>query len=392
MKKSILFVDDEKPILNSFKRLFIKTDYNVYLAISAADALSILKKQKIDMIISDVKMPQIDGYSLLNTVKEKYPNTIRIILSGYIDKKDIIKAVQNNIAKIYLLKPWDNKDLISLVNRLFNVRKTLNDIKIFDLLEKCDNIPTIPDIYTNVTNLIKQEAPIEKISRSIEEDQSLTLKILQITNCAFYHIKPASIKDAILYLGLDTIKNIMLTVQLFDFDNIFPINNSKLKVLWKHSSVTNSLVQFLYSNIYNKKIPNNYFIAGLLHDIGKLIFINNYPKEYDKILQISNNVLVETEEKQILGLPHSILGAHLLNWYDFPYAVVEAATFHHIPTDSNIINKKIVSLVHISNHYSWKILNKQPEQDLNIDTLKVLNITPVYLDNLIENFKVNLTI
>ena len=99
MPKSVLVVDDEKQILRSFNRLFMDAPYEIHTAESGQDALVLLAETQIDMIISDMRMPGMDGYALLREVKRLYPETIRLILSGYADERVIFNALQNNLAK-----------------------------------------------------------------------------------------------------------------------------------------------------------------------------------------------------------------------------------------------------------------------------------------------------
>lgn len=103
MMKKLLFVDDERKILSSLNRLMIDVDYEILTAESGQEALEILEEEPdIDLIISDMRMPYMTGYELLSIVKQRYPKVIRVILSGYTDEKIIYKALQENVAKIYL--------------------------------------------------------------------------------------------------------------------------------------------------------------------------------------------------------------------------------------------------------------------------------------------------
>jgi len=119
MHRRILFVDDEIHILKSLTRVFIDTDYQIFTANSGANALSILRDQEVDLIVSDMRMPNMDGYELLYKVKTEYPDIQRVILSGYADEKLIYKALQQNIAKYYISKPWENDKLIKLMDQIF---------------------------------------------------------------------------------------------------------------------------------------------------------------------------------------------------------------------------------------------------------------------------------
>jgi len=129
--KKILIVDDEVQILKAMSRLFMEKDYEIYTAENGMSALTLLANTEIDLIISDMRMPLMNGNELLSTVKEKYPKIIRIILSGYADEKSMFKALLHNVAKLYIFKPWKNAELLfysflrSSKLRLKSIRKTI---------------------------------------------------------------------------------------------------------------------------------------------------------------------------------------------------------------------------------------------------------------------------
>ena len=123
--KRILFVDDEPLILKSITRVFIETDYDLLTARGGKEALNLLENNEVNLVISDMRMPCMDGYELLSKVKMLYPNIIRIILSGYSDEKIVLNALEKNIAKIYIFKPWDNDRLLEIINELFHTKNAL---------------------------------------------------------------------------------------------------------------------------------------------------------------------------------------------------------------------------------------------------------------------------
>lgn len=141
MNKSILFVDDEKAILNSLMRAFMDYEYDVFFAQSGKEALSILENNSIDLVISDMRMPLMDGRTLLKTVKEKYPDTLRMMLSGYADKNEVIKALIDGSAIIYLLKPWNHEELLKSIEGLFETRASLANRKLGAIITDMEKIP-----------------------------------------------------------------------------------------------------------------------------------------------------------------------------------------------------------------------------------------------------------
>ncbi|MDH5600836.1 MAG: response regulator [Gammaproteobacteria bacterium] len=112
---TILFVDDEANILSSLKRLFRPVIENIVVAESGAEALDVLKLAKVDVVVSDMRMPEMDGAEFLAQVADKYPDTVRILLTGYSDITSTIEAVNKGSIYRYISKPWEDNDIILTV-------------------------------------------------------------------------------------------------------------------------------------------------------------------------------------------------------------------------------------------------------------------------------------
>lgn len=133
MENNVLFVDDEIHILKAIKRGLIKEKYKKFFASSGAEALEILEQEDIHVIVSDMKMPQMNGLELLTIVNEKYPDIVKIILSGYTQLQQIIVTINRiNIYK-FLTKPWDMEDefkqVLNSAIDLYNTRVENENLK-----------------------------------------------------------------------------------------------------------------------------------------------------------------------------------------------------------------------------------------------------------------------
>jgi type II secretory ATPase GspE/PulE/Tfp pilus assembly ATPase PilB-like protein/FixJ family two-component response regulator len=108
---SLLFVDDEENVLKSLRRIFLEENYTILTADSALNALEIMGRQTVHLIICDHRMPGMTGAELLKTVREQYPETIRIMLTGYADVNSIMGAVKDGAVYKFITKPWNDVDL-----------------------------------------------------------------------------------------------------------------------------------------------------------------------------------------------------------------------------------------------------------------------------------------
>lgn len=130
-EKNVLFIDDEENILKTIKRQLHLYGYNVHTAIDAANAFSILEHEEIPVIVSDQKMPNISGSELLAQIKENYPKTVRMIISGYTDFNALQEAVNKGEIYKFIPKPWDERYLLDSLERAFKYHEELekNEIK-----------------------------------------------------------------------------------------------------------------------------------------------------------------------------------------------------------------------------------------------------------------------
>jgi response regulator RpfG family c-di-GMP phosphodiesterase len=125
---NILYVDDELNNLVSFKAVF-RIKYNVTTAISGEEAIQILRKNNINIIITDQRMPQMTGVEFLESILDEFPDPIRILLTGYADMNAVIDAVNKGKIFHYLSKPWNEEELDLTINRAFDVYKQKMDEK-----------------------------------------------------------------------------------------------------------------------------------------------------------------------------------------------------------------------------------------------------------------------
>ncbi len=355
MEKTILFVDDEEAVLRAFKRCFLFSDYPVYLASSGEEALKILSSAPISIIISDIRMPQMDGYSLLKIVREKYPDVIRIILSGYADEEILVKAFQKNLAKMYLLKPWDNEELLQMLEIFFSLEERLQGKNLPFHLNHLEDLPPLGFTYYKIQDLIEKDRSMDEIAKAIGEDPAIAARLLRVVNSAFYRVNTASIKDALLYLGLVNTKNIILTSSVLDWLEKDRVGNLYQETLWRHSSLCNKISNVLFRYLLDKEVPKTHTTAGLFHDLGRVFLVKyfggNYPHKRPK-----ENQTISAQEKESLGIDHSEMGAFLLNCWELSLPIIEAAMYHHHPLDENIIHKELVAIVHLADYFAHKII------------------------------------
>jgi len=361
MTKRILFVDDQAHVLIALRQLFAPTGFEAHFAGSGKEALEILEKQTVDLVVSDLKMPEMDGYQLLREIQKKYPEVIRVMLCGYPEEKEALRALQDGTVKLYLQKPWDNDLMIKTLDQLLETMLLLRSNNLLTIMNKMTNLPTLPDVYQKICSIMESDASLDKVVAEIERDQSITAKILQVANGAQWAVRTGSVKQAVLFLGFANIKPIVLGAALFDTKVMAPLIRRIREGLWDESSRVNELVHLCYSDLLGKKLPDMCAAAGLLHDIGRVVLLSEFGEGYVTAMQLNDL----SAERETFGVSHAEAGGWLLNWWNLPQPLVEAALYHAEPAAEQIINRELVSVVHLAHVYAASA--SQPKMNIKIN-------------------------
>lgn len=379
MGKKVMFVDDEPHIRKAIKRLFMYTDYDVLTASSGKEALQLLKNNEVDMLITDIRMPEMNGELLLKNIKALYPWVIRVAISGYTDKKMALSLLDKNLAKIYLFKPWENKEILEMIERLFKFEEEIGNELLVGEIKKLDNMPTLPQLYNMISVMILEEESVAHIGQLIETDPAIASRILRIANSAYYGGKTGDINQAIMFIGLVNVKNIILSNSIFSGINA---DVNEMEKIFNHSALTNKFFGSIYKNLISEALPNEFQSAGLLHNIGRgVLLMNSTTKNHNY-----QGTDIVKGEKVSFGISHDKLGGYLLNWWELPFPIVEAALYHHDPFNPNIINKKLLWVIHLAQHYAWEVLDITPEGELNDKVFEALEIEKNEIEKVILEY------
>jgi len=351
MKTKILFVDDEEYILKSVNRCIRPLNFEVFLANSTVKAFEILSNNSIDIIVSDMKMPNISGIDFLKEIKKEYSDIHRLILSGHIDRNDVLQAVMNGVAFEYITKPWNNITLQEQLIHIVNIRNSLTNSSIKALINNISELPKNFDVLKQFEEAVDNEKSLNYISSIIENDLSLTTKILQLVNSAFYTGRGISnVQKAVSMVGLNSIKNLIFTSSFMKEDNIKQWQQKEIDKEVRKAVSVNKLLGLIYKFKLNDKIPDEYSTIGLIYDIGKIILIGYFPYRYQIIIKKMKECKCGFYEAELkLGFKketHQEIGAYFLNLWNFSRVNIEGALFHHnIGESSESLHKALELLV-----------------------------------------------
>lgn len=344
----ILFVDDDPNILSGLKRMMypMKNEWDMLFTDQAKTALEIIEKTNIDVIISDIRMPGIDGSQLLSDVKKNYPSIIRITLSGYAD--DNIAMRNSRIVHQSLSKPTTAEKIHNTIKRIINLRERLRDDELLEFINGIEELPSLPEIYVKLEEEINlPNASIDRIAKIIYSDPLISVKILQLTNSAFFGLpnRITNIVQALNYLGIKLIQNLVLSIKLFKSIDTKHPHYKIYEEIWNHSSKVAFCAQTIakLKNLSKIEVDDS-FLGGLLHDLGKIVLFEKLNKKEVSSLQEIDNI-----ENQFNSTSHADIGAYLLGVWGLPDSIIETVALHHFNdlTDGDEINVRKV--VYVSN-------------------------------------------
>lgn len=356
MKKRILFVDDEPMVLDGLRRMLrgMRNEWDMEFAPGGTEALKILEQSSFNVVVSDMRMPGIDGCELFNRVKDLQPQVVRIILSGHSDKEMILRSVRQ--AHQYIAKPCDAETLKATIARACTLSGLLQNRMLVDLISGMDSLPSMPTLYAEVIREIDSPyGSINRVGEIIAKDVGMSAKILQLVNSAFFGL-PKQISNpvrAVTLIGLETVKSLVLSVKVFSEFEKKDFPGFSVEALWKHSMRTGLYAKKIASE--QKLGPNavdEAFMAGLLHDAGKLILLDRLPLKYRQILKMvdSTGCFSWEAEQQVLGTTHAPLAAYLIGIWGLPEHLVHAIAFHHCPSEAHDTAFNILTAVHAANY------------------------------------------
>ncbi len=285
-EETLLFVDDEPFILSSLKRLFRPLGYRVIAAESGAQGLEILDQEKVDLVVSDMRMPEMDGAQFLEQARAKAPDAVRILLTGYADLSSTIAAINKGQIYRYIAKPWEDNDITLAVRHALE-RKQLEREKL--RLEELTR---------------RQNEELKALNASLEEKVKARTEELRQT-MGFLEKAHENLK-----------KSFLTSIRIFS--NLMELREGSLA---GHSRRVADLGRKLALKLGMSEIEaQEVMVAGLLHDIGKI----GLP---DNLLHKPFNMLAGEERAAVMK--HPVIGQAALMALDQLSGAARLIRGHH---------------------------------------------------------------
>ncbi|GAA2672850.1 HDOD domain-containing protein [Actinoplanes palleronii] len=368
-KPHVLFVDDEPRVLDGLRRM-LRTQRNRWemsFANGGAEALALLGERHCDVVVSDFRMPEIDGAALLEKVRTVSPDTARIILSGQTSADNVMRVM--TLAHRFLNKPATSDEIIEAIELVLSAQMTTSTSPgIISDVSGVSSLPSPPALLAELLSVLEDEkASASSIGKVIEGDPAIAAKILNLANSSGCTAgrRLADITQAVALLGTNVVRGLVL---LHDIVSVFAAG-VHLPAAWMDALNTHSVqcAQLAHRLSIGKEWAQHAFTAGLLHELGQLVLATSRPDQFGVIVSEWRQAGEAAEagahtaeagvkaapalgelETAGLGTSHSDAGASLLSLWGLPADVVEAAAGHartETPTTAENLNAA-VALAH----------------------------------------------
>ena len=391
MKKRILFVGEDQPLWQEFQTLSSGSDsvWTAEFASTGEEALALVEQFSFDAIVVDAELSGSSGVDLLDLIMQRQPNALRLILSDIEDAQSTVKCVGKTHQ--HLLKPCDALMISHAVNQALALQAWLPGDNVRGLMARMRWVPSPPNMYAQMlAEMRSPDSSVEKIGELIAQDPAVAAKILQLANSAVFALQLQVVQpvEAVAYIGLETTKALVLLAHTFSSFDQLHLAGFSAESLWQHSVVTGQFARWI-AQMENSgpELTEQAFAAGLLHDIGKLLFAANLPEPFGQALALARaqGCSLWEAESRVFGAGHPEVGASVLGIWGLPMPIVNAVALHHCPARSKGQEFSPLTAVHAANvfeHESRPGASAPPTTGLDLDYLKNLG-----LDQRIEEWR-----
>ena len=327
--KRILFVDDEPAILDGLRHVLRpeRKRWEMEFADGGEAALELMAQRPFDVIVTDMRMPGMDGLAVLRHVRRSFPSVARIVLSGYADLAAVAQA--SSVAHQYLLKPCEADALRRAVERALRLQDLLSSEALRRAVGGLGTLPSGPRVYQALSAALGDpDVDVKKLAAIVQQDVGVSARVLQFVNSAYFGLsrRVTSIEAAIVCLGLNALRHLALTQEVF---KAFPgISEATFAALEHHAALTARIARRLTTEAHQVEIA---FAAGLLHDAGRIVLMSRASEGFARAADEARRrgVPLIAMEKEILGATHAEVGGYLLGLWELPHELVDPVAFHH---------------------------------------------------------------
>ncbi|MDZ7630397.1 MAG: response regulator [Gemmatimonadaceae bacterium] len=333
----LVLLDNEHHVADAHRRALrtVRPEWDVVLATTAHAALAALEAAPADVFISEIGRPSDDAIELFDTVKTRWPATIRIALSEFADRSVALR-LERSVHR-FLHTPCDTYMLAMLIERSSTLRNAIDDPAVLDAIGGLEAIPRPPVTVQALEKVLADpDAGVIAVAAVINRDAALTARLLRVVNSSFFGVgrQVTRVDAAVNFMGVSLVRAIALAdgatrsfkvaPDVLDLDEW---NMHAVRVAASARDIT------LAVSPQDRALADEAFLAGLLHDVGQVVMAGVAPDAWRALESsaVEEGLPLHDVEHRADRVSHAVVGAYLLSLWGLPSSVVEAVAFHHTP-------------------------------------------------------------
>jgi len=355
MEKGKILVIDANDKIRTLVCTHLSSRFEVMGVRHGVEAAELMRRYIPDLLLIDQDVP-VGGIRTARILR-LHPDYQQIpVLIGLMpEKANIVQQIKEGEKanlKAYIAKPYTLSVLEKKIEENINLKLTsLTMAEVREELKNLTNLPVLSPVHQKMMRLLSQEddeIPMRELTRTIESDPGMVAAIMRICRSAYFGFRGNTIPTAITFLGMKEIRKVVQASVLFD---VFKADRQtrvqgeiSLMDLWRHSVACGVIMEWGQRHIKGR----DHFIAGIMHDIGKIILLLRFPEHFQTMVRIARKEqkTIFQVEKELLGITHTDIGYELVNQWDLPSTISNCISFHHNPSVATI-HKRFVSLANV---------------------------------------------
>ena len=352
--KQLLFVDDEVKVIDGLRRMLrpLRDEWAMEFTTSGREALALLATRPFDVIVTDMRMPEMDGAQLLDVVRMRFPKMVRIVLTGQCNRESVLRLLA--VAHRHLTMPCDADTLKSAIARTCALRDLLNNPVLLGMISQMRSVPSLPALYMEVNRELEtKDFSLDKVGQIIGRDVGMTAKIMQVVNSASFGLRgrAADPAQALKLLGSETTKILVLAANVFTQIDPAVLKAVAINLIWEHCRQSSKLAALIcQAENASPLVAQLASMAGMLQDTGRLILATHHTAGYVEAMRLcQRGQSLSDAERQVFGATHAEVGAYLLGLWGLPEPIVEVIAWHHCPNRCPATSFGPLTAVHAAN-------------------------------------------